>query len=283
MAERIVYVNGDCVKESKATISIFDRGFLMSDAVYEVSAVIDGKMLDNLAHLKRLARSLGELNMAMPLPLAELIAVQEKLIADNKLQEGVIYLQVTRGTAERDFVFDPKMQPTLVMFTQEKKLRDDPAAKKGLRVMTQPDIRWARRDIKTTQLLAQSLAKMIAKTEGFDDAWLVEHGYVTEGSASNAWIIKDHTLITRPPSHEILNGITRQALLKIAADMGLAVEERKFTVAEAQQADEAFVTGAGAMVMPVVAIDAVTLGDGKPGKLTQTLRASYLDALDHLL
>lgn len=283
MAERIVYVNGDYVKESKATISIFDRGFLMSDAVYEVSAVLDGKMLDNLAHLKRLARSLGELNMPMPLPVADIVAVQEKLIADNKLQEGVLYLQVTRGTAERDFVFDPDMQPTLVMFTQEKNLRNDPKLKTGLKVLTQPDIRWARRDIKTTQLLAQSLAKMIAKSEGYDDAWMVEKGYVTEGSANNAWIVTGKTLITRAPGPEILNGITRQALLTVVAELGLDLEERPFTVAEAKAADEAFVSSAGAMVMPVVDIDGTAIGNGKPGAITLQLREKYLAKLDHLL
>lgn len=283
MAERTVYVNGEYVKESKATVSIFDRGFLMGDAVYEVSAVLDGKMLDNIAHLKRLARSLGELNMPMPLPPGEIIAIQEKLIADNKLQEGIVYLQVTRGTAERDFVFDPDMTPTLVMFTQEKNLRNDPKLKTGFKILTQPDIRWARRDIKTTQLLAQSLAKMIAKTEGYDDAWMVEDGCVTEGSSNNAWIIRGETLITRPAGYEILNGITRQALLLVAAELGLKVEERPFTVAEAQAADEAFVSSAGAMVMPVVAIDGEKLGNGKPGKITLALREKYLAKLDHLL
>lgn len=283
MAERIVYVNGSYVPESKAVISVFDRGFLMADAVYEVSAVIGGKMLDNLAHLKRLGRSLGELNMPMPCPIGELVAAQEKLIADNKLQEGIIYLQVTRGTAERDFIFDPDMQPNLVMFTQEKNLRNDPKVKTGLKVLTQPDIRWQRRDIKTTQLLAQSLAKMIAKSQGYDDAWMVENGYVTEGSSNNAWILHGKTLITRPPSHEILNGITRRALLTVIAELGLDVEERPFTVAEAQRADEAFATSASGIVMPVVAIDGVNIGDGTPGRHTLQLREKYLEKLDHLL
>ncbi|MDO4777280.1 MAG: D-amino-acid transaminase [Cardiobacteriaceae bacterium] len=283
MAERIVYVNGSYLKKSEATVSVFDRGFLMADAVYEVSAVIGGKMLDNLAHLQRLARSLGELNMPMPLPLAELVAAQEKLIADNKLQEGIIYLQVTRGSAERDFLFDPDMKPTLVMFTQEKNLRDDPKVKTGLKVLTQPDIRWQRRDIKTTQLLAQSLAKMIAKSEGYDDAWMVEDGFVTEGSSNNVWIIKGNTVITRPASHSILNGITRQALVKVIAELGLVLEERPFTVAEAKAADEAFATSASGIVMPVVSIDGDKIGDGKPGKLAPALREKYLEKLDHLL
>ncbi|MDO5091044.1 MAG: D-amino-acid transaminase [Cardiobacteriaceae bacterium] len=283
MSERIVYVNGNFMQENYARISIFDRGFLMADAVYEVSAVIGGKMLDNLAHLQRLARSLGELNMPMPLPLADLVAAQEKLIADNNLQEGIIYLQVTRGTAERDFLFDPDMQPTLIMFTQEKNLRADPKADTGLKVLTQPDIRWQRRDIKTTQLLAQSLAKMIAKSQGYDDAWMVEDGYVTEGSSNNVWIIKDKRIITRPASHAILNGITRQALIKIIAAQGLALEERPFTVAEAKAADEAFATSASGIVIPVVNIDGDDIGSGKPGKTSRMLREKYLEKLDHLL
>ena len=169
--ERTVFVNGEFLPESEAKISIFDRGFLMGDAVYEVSAVIDGKMLDNEAHLRRLARSLGQLNMPMPMTAQEIVSVQEALIIDNKLNEGIIYLQVTRGSApDRDFVFDPGMRQNVVMFTQQKSMLTDPKVQKGLRVMTMHDIRWQRRDIKTTQLLAQSLAKMIALDAGHDDA-----------------------------------------------------------------------------------------------------------------
>ena len=164
---RVVYVNGQFLPEEAATVSIFDRGFLMADAVYEVSAVVDGKLVDNDGHLRRLERSLGELAMPLPLPLAELVAVEERLIAENHLREGIVYMQVTRGSADRDFVYDPAMRPTLVLFTQEKAIIDVPAAQKGLRVMAHPDIRWGRRDIKTTQLLAQSLAKMAAKAAGF--------------------------------------------------------------------------------------------------------------------
>ena len=277
---RVVYVNGQFLPEEAATVSIFDRGFLMADAVYEVSAVVDGKRVDNDGHLRRLERSLGELAMPLPLPLAELVAVEEWLIAENHLREGVVYMQVTRGSADRDFVYDPAMRPTLVLFTQEKAIIDVPAAQKGLRVMAHPDIRWGRRDIKTTQLLAQSLAKMAAKAAGFDDAWMVApDGFVTEGSSNNVWIIKGNTLTTRPATHDILNGITRQALFTLLQDCGLVLDERPFTIEEAKAADEALMSAAGSFVLPVVEIDGVKIGDGKPGKFTRALREGYIARL----
>ncbi|UJF23852.1 D-amino-acid transaminase [Suttonella sp. R2A3] len=280
---RTVYVNGEFVAENEAKISIFDRGFLMADAVYEVSAVLNGAMLDNEAHLARLERSLTELNMTMPMSAKALINIQEALIADNRLKEGVVYLQVTRGSADRDFVFDPNMQQNVVLFTQAKNLLNDPMVHKGLRVMTQQDIRWQRRDIKTTQLLAQSLAKMMAKNNGYDDAWMVDDaGQITEGSSSNAWIIQGDKAVTRPASHDILNGITRRTLIEVLGEHGLTLEERCFSVEEAQAADEAFVTSAGGMVMPVVAIDKHVLADGKPGARTLALRQAYIDRVTNL-
>lgn len=276
--ERTVFVNGEFLLESEAKISIFDRGFLMGDAVYEVSAVLDGKMLDNDAHLYRLARSLGQLNMPMPMSRAEIISVQEALIADNHLNEGVIYLQVTRGSSsDRDFVFDPNMRQNIVMFTQQKNLLNDPMAKKGLSVMTQYDIRWQRRDIKTTQLLAQSLAKMIAKDSGYDDAWMVDDaGYITEGSSNNVWIIKGDRAFTRPLGYDILHGITRRTLIDVLGEQGLTLVEHPFTAKEALCADEAFATSAGGMVMPVVAVDGHNIGTGKPGQKTLALRDAYI-------
>lgn len=277
---RIVYVNGQFLPEETATVSIFDRGFLMADAVYEVSAVVDGRLVDNDGHLRRLERSLGELAMPLPLPPAELVALEERLIADNQLREGIVYTQVTRGTADRDFVYDPAMRPTLVLFTQAKTIIDVPAAQKGLRVMAHPDIRWGRRDIKTTQLLAQSLAKMAAKAAGFDDAWMVApDGFVTEGSSNNVWIIRGNTLTTRPATHEILNGITRQTLFTLLQDCGLTLDERPFTIAEAQAADEALMSAAGSFVLPVVEIDGVKIGDGTPGTYTRALREGYIARL----
>ncbi|MDO4643116.1 MAG: D-amino-acid transaminase [Cardiobacteriaceae bacterium] len=278
MKTRIVYVNGAWVPENEASISIFDRGFLMSDAVYEVSAVVDGKMVDNVAHLQRLQRSLDALNIPLPLSLAEIITLQKRLIAENQLTEGVIYLHVTRGSADRDFLFDTTMQPSLVMFTQKKSIVDVPAAKQGLRVMSHPDIRWQRRDIKTTQLLAQSLAKMAAHAAGYDDAWMVDgDGMVTEGSSNNVWIIKDKVLITRPATHDILNGITRQALISVLEDTGVSLQERPFSIAEARVADEALMSAAGSLVLPVVEIDGQRLGDGTPGVFTRKLRERYLE------
>ena len=277
--ERTVFVNGEFLPESEAKISIFDRGFLMGDAVYEVSAVIGGKMLDNEAHLQRLARSLGQLNMPMPMSPEEIVSIQEALIIDNKLDEGVIYLQVTRGSAaDRDFVFDPNMRQNVVMFTQQKSLLADAKVHKGLRVMTMHDIRWQRRDIKTTQLLAQSLAKMIALDAGYDDAWMVDdQGYITEGSSNNVWIIKGDRVFTRPLSYDILHGITRRTLIEVLGDNGLTLVERAFTPKEALCADEAFATSAGALIMPVVAIDGHDIGSGKPGRKTLALRDAYLE------
>ncbi|MDO4435341.1 MAG: D-amino-acid transaminase [Cardiobacteriaceae bacterium] len=274
MSERIVYVNGDYVPESKALISVFDRGFLMSDAVYEVSAVIDGKLLDNQGHLLRLQRSLQELGIPNPYTDAEWLAIQKKLLVDNDVKEGLVYLQVTRGQMDRDFLFDQSaLRPNVVLFTQKKTLTAEP---KGLHVMSIEDIRWARRDIKTTQLLAQSLAKMQAKAEGFDDCWFVENGLVTEGSSNNAWIIKNGKAITRPPSHEILNGITRRAQIGLLSALGLEFEERAFTLEEAMSADEAFSTSASAFVNPVLSINRTPIGTGNVGEKTKALRAAYL-------
>ena len=274
---RTVYINGDYLPENEAKISIFDRGFLMADSVYEVSAVIDGKLADNANHLRRLERSLRELAMPLPLPLDEIIAVQKQLIAANDLQEGTVYLHVTRGEADRDFLYDPNLRPNLIMFTQARDIINAPAATKGLRVMTQADIRWGRRDIKTTQLLAQSLAKMAAKAAGYDDTWMHDAaGNITEGSSNNAWIRRGSALITRPPTHDILNGITRQAAIALLGAFGMTLEERPFSIDEAHHADEAFLSAAGSFILPVVEIDGHRIGDGTPGAFTQKLRERYI-------
>ena len=274
---RTVYINGDYLPENEAKISIFDRGFLMADSVYEVSAVIDGKLADNANHLRRLERSLRELAMPLPLPIADIVAVQKQLIAVNNLREGTVYLHVTRGEADRDFLYDPALRPTLVMFTQARDIINSPAATKGLRVMTQPDIRWGRRDIKTTQLLAQSLAKMTAKAAGYDDTWMHDAaGNITEGSSNNAWIRRGSALITRPPTHDILNGITRQAAIALLGAFGMTLEERPFSIDEAHHADEAFLSAAGSFILPVVEIDGHHIGDGTPGAFTRQLRERYI-------
>jgi D-alanine transaminase len=275
---RIVYVNGDYVPEEEARVSIFDRGFLFADAVYEVTTVLDGKLVDFPGHMARLARSLDELDMAHPADDATLLGIHREMVARNGLTEGLIYLQVTRGAADRDFLYPEAAEPTLVLFTQEKPLVDTPAARAGISVITLPDRRWARRDIKTVQLLYPSMAKMAAKRAGAGDAWMVEDGKVTEGTSNNAWIVtRDGRLVTRDLSPAILAGITRAAVMRYAREAQMTVEERAFTPEEAREAAEAFVTSASTFVLPVVAIDGATLGDGRPGPVAQRLRALYIE------
>jgi D-alanine transaminase len=279
---RTVYVNGDYLPETEAKVSIFDRGFLMADGVYEVTSVLDGKLIDFDGHCARLARSLRELDMAAPCSDADLLAIHRELITRNDLVDGMIYLQVTRGNpGDRDFAYPgPEVAPTLVLFTQSKPgLAENPAAKTGWKVISVPDVRWGRRDIKTVQLLYPSMAKMMAKAAKVDDAWLVQDGVVTEGTSNNAYIVKGNRIITRALSNDILHGITRKAVLRLAAAAQMEVEERPFTLAEAQGADEAFITSASAFVMPVVEIDGTAIGPGKPGPVVARLREIYLDEM----
>jgi D-alanine transaminase len=275
---RIVSVNGYFVPENQAMVSIFDRGFLFGDGVYEVTSVIDGKLIDWHGHVARLDRSLKELEIPHPSSAEELLETHRELIRLNKVTQGLVYLQVTRGSADRDFVYPEKVEPTLVLFTQKKgDLVDNPLVKKGIRVITTDDIRWGRRDIKTVQLLAASMAKMEAKAAGVDDAWMVEDGYVTEGTSNNAYIVtQDQTLVTRQLSNDILHGITRAAVLRLANERNLTIEERPFSVAEAQGAVEAFSTSATNFVMPVVEIDGVAVGEGVPGPIAADLRDFYI-------
>ena len=273
---RIVYVNGDYVPEDQAKISVFDRGFLFADGVYEVTSVLDGKLIDFAGHAARLARSLSELEMAAPVTEAELLEIHRELVARNNVTEGLVYLQVTRGAADRDFAYPEDTAPTLVLFTQTKNLVNSPAAEKGLRVISIDDIRWGRRDIKTVQLLYPSMGKMMAKKAGADDAWMVEDGFITEGTSNNAYIVKDGRIITRHLGNEILAGITRTAILRFAREAQMVVEERAFTLDEAKAADEAFITSATTFVYPVVQIDEAVLGNGKPGPVARRLREIYL-------
>lgn len=274
---RVVYVNGEFVAENEAKISVFDRCVLFSDAVYEVSAVLDGKLVDNDAHLKRLERSLSELGMHSPVTNEELVELQHRLIEKNNLSQGWLYLQISRGAEDRDFNFADDLHPSLIMFTQTGSLLDPPKSRTGIKVKTVEDIRWQRRDIKTTMLLAQSLAKKQAIKAGYDDAWLVEDGVVTEGSSNNAYIItQNNEIYTRPVSNKILNGITRRAVNRLAEENDLTVIEQTFSVDQAKQAREAFSTSASTFVMPVVNIDGTEIGNGKPGELTQALRQYYV-------
>lgn len=275
---RIVYVNGAFVPESEAWVSVFDRGFLFADAVYEVTAVIEGALVDFDAHQRRLERSLGELGIEFDGSAVDLRAIHRELLARNQLDEGLIYLQLTRGCADRSFVRPETATPSLVLFTQSMALIDHADARRGLRVVTRPDLRWHRRDIKTTQLLYPSLMKSEAVAAGVDDVWMTEGGYVTEASSSNAHILTtDGRLITRPLSNDILHGITRAAVLEYARESGVTVEERPFTPAEALTAKEAFNTSATAFVTPVIELDGQAIGEGQPGEATARLRELYID------
>ena len=278
---RTVYLNGEYLPENEAKISIFDRGFLMADGVYEVTSVLDGKLVDFDGHAVRLERSLTELGMKNPISKEDLLAVHRELVSLNDVVEGGVYLQITRGApADRDFVFpDPETTPcTVVLFTQSKPgVTESAASKNGIKVISIADERWGRRDIKTVQLLYPSMGKMMAKAAGCDDAWLVEDGQVTEGTSNNAYIVKGNRIITRALSNDILHGITRAAVLRFAKEAQMEVEERNFTIEEAQGADEAFITSATMFVNGVVEIDGAMIGDGTPGNVSKRLREIYLD------
>ena len=275
---RIVYVNGDYVPEEEAKVSVFDRGFLFADGVYEVTSVLGGKLIDFVGHARRLERSLGELEMASPVTEDELLEIHRRLVADNGIEDGLVYLQITRGAADRDFAYPKDARPTIVLFTQAKPgLAESPAAQAGIKVISIEDQRWGRRDIKTVQLLYPSMGKMMAKAAGADDAWMVEDGHVTEGTSNNAYIVKDGKIITRHLGNEILHGITRAAVLAFAREAQMKVEERSFTLDEAQAADEAFITSASTFVMPVVEIDGAPVGAGAPGPVATRLREISLD------
>jgi D-alanine transaminase len=275
---RIVYVNGSLVPEAEAKVSIFDRAFLFGDGVYEVTAVLDWRPVDMEAHLARLDRSLKEMAIAPPLTHAELCALHQELIGKNGLDEGVVYLEITRGTADRDFAYPKGVAPTVVAFTQSRALIDNPYAATGVKVITIPDIRWKRRDIKSTALLAQAMGKQQAKMRGAYEAWMVEDGAVTEGTSSTAFIVDAQCVVrTQPLGTHILPGVTRRAVMRLAGTRGLTVEERPFGVAEAHAAREAFLTAASAFVLPVVEIDGRKVGDGRPGPIAKLFRQLYVE------
>lgn len=276
---RIVYVNGEYLPEAEAKVSVFDRGFVMADAVYEVTTVLDGKLAEFDAHCARLSRSMAALKMDPPMGREALLEIHRELVARNGVEQGMIYLQVTRGNeGDRDFGWGTGVPQTWVLFTQAKEVIDNPVAARGLKVAFAPDLRWGRRDIKTTQLLYPAIAKMEAKAQGCDDAWLVEDGKVTEGTSNNAWIVlEDGTLVTRELSSDILHGCTRAAVKRYAEAAGIRVEERAFTPEEAQGAAEAFVTSASAFVLPVVEIDGARIGGGQVGPVARRLRALYIE------
>lgn len=275
---RIVYVNGDYVPEQEAKVSVFDRAFLFADGVYEVTAILRGRVVDLDAHLKRLHRSLGEIGLKSPLGDGELQALHDRLVEENRIEEGGLYLQITRGVADRDFAYPADTQPTVVAFTQARPLIQNPLAQTGVSVITIPDIRWRRRDIKSTSMLPQAMGRQAAKLTGAYEAWMIEGGFVTEGTSSSAFIIDaEDTLRTQPLGHHLLPGLTRRAILKLAGTTGIKIEERPFTREDALAAKEAFLTATTAFVLPIVTIDGQRIGDGHPGPAAKLLRRLYVE------
>lgn len=275
---RIAYVNGRYLPYAQAAVHVEDRGFQFADAVYEVVAVVGGRLVDAEGHLVRLERNLDELRILRPMSRAALAMVLAETVRRNRVQTGHIYLQVSRGAARREFAFPAGVSPTVVAIARNVDMtKADASARRGVAAISQPDIRWGRCDIKTVGLLAAALAKQAAKESGAYEAWLVDRdGFVTEGSSSNAWIVTaDGALVTRPLGHAILGGITRSAVFELARQEGLRLEERPFTLAEALAAREAFVTSTSSYVMPVTSIDGKPVGNGGPGLVAGRLRAVY--------
>lgn len=274
----IAYLNGSYLPLAETRVSVLDRGFLFADGIYEVAAVIEGRLIDSASHLARLERSASALDIALPLPLAEVEAAQKELVRRNAMAEGMVYLQLTRGAAEtRDFLAPADLAPTLVMFVQPKAFLDTPAVREGIAVATMPDLRWARRDIKSVGLLAQAMAKRVAKEAGAQEAWMVEDGFVTEGASSTAFIVTDEGVVTRPYSHAVLAGCTGAALGALAEESGMTLIRRPFTVQEALAAQEAFITSASTLCQSVVRIDGQLIGAGVPGPVAMRLRQLYID------
>ena len=276
---RYAYVNGRYAPHGDAAVHIEDRGFQFADGVYEVVPIVNSRMVDAGPHLDRLERSLSELTIAMPLSRKVLELVMDELIARNGVNEGLIYMQVTRGVSPRDHKFPSGVRPSIVMTTKRVRFLTQKKLSDGVKVITIPDIRWTRCDIKTVALLPNCMGKTEAAAAGAYEAWQVDgDGMVTEGTSSNAWIVThDDKLVTRPAGHEILRGVTRQTLLRIAAEAGLTFEERPFSVEEAKSARETFLSSATSFVTPVVELDEVTIGDGTPGPLSRRLQGWYLD------
>lgn len=274
---RTVYVNGEWVAEENAKVSVFDRGYLFADAIYEVTAVANGRLIDFTGHAARLARSLEALGIKPPVTNDVLKSLHFEIIRRNELTNGLIYLQISRGAEDRDFLYSASLEPTIVMFTQARNVLANPRWETGISVATVPEGRWSNRQIKTVQLLYSSMAKMEVQRKGADDALFVEDGFITEGTSNNFHIVtSDGKLITRALSNALLHGITRGSILDIADKAGIPTEQRSFTPDEAKSAAEAFITSAGVFVMPVIAIDGQKIGDGKPGPISRKLRALYI-------
>lgn len=274
---RFAFVNGSYIRHNDATIHIEDRGLQFSDSVYEVIAFINGKMADETGHIDRLERSLSELGIHMPVTRNGLKFIMRELLRRNRLRNAMIYIQVSRGATKRDFEFPQDIPSSLIITARLLRYDSSVNVKNGVTVITVPDLRWKRRDIKTTMLLGQVLAKQEAIESGAYDAWMVdEDGFVTEASASNAWIVtKDGTLVTRNVTTDILRGVTRTALEKITKDLNIKFEERPFTPEEAYEGQEAFNTAASALIVPVISVNDHVIGTGKPGPITRKIYDEY--------
>jgi len=275
---RIVFLNGDYLPADQAKISIFDRAVNFGDAIYEVAGVLDGKLVDFEHHMQRYFNSLEKMEIESPLEQRQILETFRRLIDLNRLDEGLVYMQVTRGVAERDFLWPAAIEPTVFMFTQPKASIENQAAETGVTLASGTDIRWARRDIKSVNLLAQVLAKKAAAEAGAYEALMVDaDGYVTECGSTSFFMVTDDSILTRPLSNDILPGVTRRAVVALCKEHDLNLREDRFTLQQALDADEAFISGASSYVLPVVKIDQRQIGGGKPGKLTRDLRQIYID------
>ncbi len=283
---RVAYVNGRYLPHRQASVHVEDRGYQFADGVYEVCEVRDASLIDETRHLDRLERSLRELAIRMPVPRASLRVILREVVRRNRVRDGIVYQQVTRGAARRDHVFPPADTPPALVVTAKMipRAKGDRMAEEGVGVITLPDNRWERVDIKSIGLLPNAIAKQRAKEAGAREAWFVdEDGFVTEGASTTAWIVtNDGALVTRPNGRDILPGVTRLTATEVAGQLGLKVEERKFTVAEAKRAREAFMTAASTVVMPIVAIDGEPVANGHPGSVATQLRAAFHDVAEKL-
>ena len=278
---RLAFVNGVFLPEAEATVSIFDRGFLFADGVYEVIALVDGRFVDDGPHLDRLDRSLREIQLASPMSRADLHSMLVELASRNGVTEGLIYMQVTRGPAERDFAFPAVQLPTIVAYARSLPVIAHPRALAGATAITVPDQRWARRDIKSIALLPQVLAKQAARAADAFEALMVEDGHLTEGGAATLFMVTNGALVTHRLGTDVLPGITRERVFALAAKRGIAIVERRVSTDELRNADELFITAATAFVMPIVRVDGAAIGSGEPGAITLQLREDYIASVRH--
>ena len=275
---RIVYLNGEYIPDQEAKISIFDRAVTFGDAIYDVAGVLDGKLVDFEHHMQRYFSSLQKLGIESPLTQDEILAAFRELVSRNALDEGLVYMQVTRGTAERDFIWPKDIKPNVFMFTQVKTSAENEAAETGVTLASTDDIRWARRDIKSVNLLAQVLAKQAAHEAGADEALMIgADGYITECGSTSFFIVRDKRILTRPLNNDILPGVTRRALIALSREHDLELQETRFTLEDALSADEAFISGASSYVLPVSSIDGQSIGTEVPGPVARRMREIYLE------